>query len=462
MSDNERQPLLPDGVKKKTPLPWLQLFILLWVQLAEPITSQVIYPFVNKLVFELPISGGDPSKVGYYAGLIESLFFVTEACTVLYWSSLSDRVGRRPILLTGLFGLTLSMVAFGLSRSFTSVVIARCLAGLLNGNVGVIKSMMGELTDETNIAQGMALMPVVWSTGAIVGPMIGGWLSSPAEQYPNSFFAHVQFFTDYPYALPCFVVAAYCATAWLLTFVFLKETVIVKPVVPGAQRAPRPSIKTVLIPRVLIAVANYSLIAFLDMSLRALQPLFYTSPIALGGLAFGPSVVGSTLAAFGLVSGLWQAFAFSPIYERLGLKNVFVLSQSTFLGMFALFPLMSLAAQRAGHVNAAVWTMLAAQGVLYVIMDMGFSCAFIYVRASAPSKHLLGATNGLAQTSISVVRSVGPALSNSLFAVTAEKNLLGGSFVYVFYSVITAGALYVATPLPKSLEGYVGDREDEE
>jgi hypothetical protein len=39
----------------------------------------------------------------------------------------------------------------------------------LNGNVGVIKSMMGELTDSTNIAQGMALMPVVWSTGATVG-----------------------------------------------------------------------------------------------------------------------------------------------------------------------------------------------------------------------------------------------------------------------------------------------------
>ena len=47
--------------------------------------------------------------------------------------------------------------------------MSRCLAGLLNGNVGVIKSMMGEITDSTNIAQGMALMPVVWSTGATLG-----------------------------------------------------------------------------------------------------------------------------------------------------------------------------------------------------------------------------------------------------------------------------------------------------
>ena len=116
----------------------------------------------------------------------ESLFFVTEAFTVLQWSRWSDTVGRRPILLMGLFGLSLSMISFGMSKSYWGLVIrwgssafphlmrlntvnSRCLAGLLNGNVGVIKSMMGELTDSSNIAQGMALMPVVWSTGATVG-----------------------------------------------------------------------------------------------------------------------------------------------------------------------------------------------------------------------------------------------------------------------------------------------------
>lgn len=88
---------------------------------------------------------------------------------MLQWSSLSDRVGRKPVLLVGLFGLSLSMISFGLSKSYGALVVSRCLAGLLNGNVGVIKSMMGELSDSTNIAQVMALMPVVWSTGATVG-----------------------------------------------------------------------------------------------------------------------------------------------------------------------------------------------------------------------------------------------------------------------------------------------------
>ncbi|KAJ7910226.1 hypothetical protein B0H13DRAFT_2487893 [Mycena leptocephala] len=117
---SETTPLI---AQKCTPLPKFQLFILLWVQLAEPLTSQVIYPFINKLVGELPITGGDEEKIGYYAGLIESLFFVTEAFTVLQWSSMSDRVGRKPILLTGLFGLSLSMISFGMSKSYGALVV---------------------------------------------------------------------------------------------------------------------------------------------------------------------------------------------------------------------------------------------------------------------------------------------------------------------------------------------------
>lgn len=64
--------------KMMTPLPTLQLFILLYLQLAEPLTSTVVYPFVNQLVRETGVTGGDERKTGYYAGLIVRLrFFCT-------------------------------------------------------------------------------------------------------------------------------------------------------------------------------------------------------------------------------------------------------------------------------------------------------------------------------------------------------------------------------------------------
>lgn len=98
----------------------------------------------------------------------ESLFFVVEAMTVLQWSRASDYVGRKPILLIGLVGTIASMLSFGFSTTFLGLVISRCLTGLLNGNVGVMKSAMGDLTDATNRAEGFALMPVTWAIGCTV------------------------------------------------------------------------------------------------------------------------------------------------------------------------------------------------------------------------------------------------------------------------------------------------------
>ncbi|KAF7377951.1 MFS general substrate transporter [Mycena sanguinolenta] len=428
MTLSEDTPLL--APPKPTPLPKFQLFILLWVQLAEPLTSQVIFPFINKLVGELPITGGDEEKIGYYAGLIESLFFVTEAFTVLHWSSLSDRVGRKPVLLTGLLGLSLSMIFFGVSKSYGALVVSRCLAGLLNGNVGVIKSMMGEITDSTNIAQGMALMPIVWSTGATLGPIIGGLFSNPYDQFPNTF-GQFEFWKTYPYALPCFVIAFYCITAFLLALICLTETVEPRRLNGGGTgpvtEIRHLSLREVLTPRVITAVSNYSLLALLDIALRALQPLFYTLHIPNGGLGFSPPIVGLCLGAFGLFSGLYQATLFAPVYNRFGTKRIFVTSMITFMPMFALFPLMNLSA-RVNGVNGVTFAELTLQMILYVIMDMGFSCAFIYVRSAAPSKHSLGATNGIGQTCVSIVRAFGPAASTSLFSLSLQRNLLGGSF----------------------------------
>ncbi|CAE7170292.1 unnamed protein product [Rhizoctonia solani] len=140
---------------KTTPLPMRHLSILLLMQLSEPIAYTVIYPFIAQFVNETGITGGDGSKIGYYAGMIESIFFLTESMFTLQYGRISDRVGRRPVLLFGLFGQALSIFAVGLSKQFWQLVFSRALSGALNGNIGVMKSMVVELTDETNQAQGM-------------------------------------------------------------------------------------------------------------------------------------------------------------------------------------------------------------------------------------------------------------------------------------------------------------------
>ena len=73
---------------------------------------------------------------------------------------------------------------------------------------------------------------------------------------------------------------------------------------------------------------------------------------------------------------------------------------------------------------------------------------FIFLNTSAPNPHSLGATNGLSQTTVSIARAIGPALSTSLFSFSVEKNILGGFAVYVAFATLSGFAIYLATCLP--------------
>lgn len=206
-----------------TPLPKMQLFIVLLIQFAEPVTATVIYPFVNQFVRETGVTGGDERRVGYYAGAVESIFFIAEALTVVHWGRASDCFGRRPVILFGPLGLCLAMLGFGLSKGFWTMAIFRCLQGVFNGNIGISKTVLAELTDSTNMADVFAMMPLMWGVGSTVGPVIGGIFSRPATRWPR-LFGSMQFFRSYPYFLPCALAGLIACCSSLIAFLGLRET----------------------------------------------------------------------------------------------------------------------------------------------------------------------------------------------------------------------------------------------
>ncbi|KAK7037742.1 hypothetical protein VNI00_010703 [Paramarasmius palmivorus] len=462
--ENESTPLLHDQEnnrtkqKSKTPLPKLQIAIILLLQLCEPLTSQSIYPYINQLVSELDITGGDEKKVGYYAGLIESLFFVTEALTVLQWSRLSDRIGRKPVLLIGLAGSAVSMLCFGLQRSFWGLVIARCLTGLLNGNIGVMKSTMGDLTDQSNRAEGFSLMPVVWSVGATVGPLLGGTFARPHERFPDAFKS--QFWKDYPYFMPCLLTGSFVFVSFIVTLLFFEESA---PLKTRRQRSPSEASEVTLNPKediplplrslltwpVIISVSNYVALAFLNIAFNALLPLFLHTPIPLGGLNLPPSAIGYVLGAYGCVTGLFQAAFFAKIIHWLGERRIFINGVASFVGLFAVMPIISVFAKLWGGDYWVVWALIGCILVLAVTMDMAYGAIFMFVTASAPSRSALGATNGLSQMAVSIARAIGPAMATSMFAASVQEGWVGGYAVYIVFvvlSVLAVGGLAVRLP----------------
>jgi MFS family permease len=88
------------------------------------------------------------------------------------WGWAADHLGRRPVLLSGVLGSGVLSCLFGFSRHFWTSVALRCTWGLVN-TVGVSRTALIEIPDDSNSAQGMVLFSVVSGLGRLVGPLVG-------------------------------------------------------------------------------------------------------------------------------------------------------------------------------------------------------------------------------------------------------------------------------------------------
>ncbi|KAF2843308.1 MFS transporter [Patellaria atrata CBS 101060] len=143
----------------------------------------------------------------------------------MYWGGLSDRVGRKPVLLFGCFGTLLSLLVVGLAPNFWIALLGRILGGLLNGNIGVIQTMVGELVGDRkeHEPKAYAVMPFVWSIGTIIGPSIGGYFAEPRDNFP-SVISSKNIFAIFPYLLPNLICALMLFVSIIAGYLFLDET----------------------------------------------------------------------------------------------------------------------------------------------------------------------------------------------------------------------------------------------
>ncbi|KAK1466521.1 major facilitator superfamily transporter [Colletotrichum cuscutae] len=167
---------------------------------------------------------GMEEDAGFYAGLLISAYAVAEAITSMGWGTLSDRIGRKPVVLFGLVGVAISSLIFGFAKTYWVALLARFVGGALNGNVSVMQTMVAEMVkNPDHEPKAYAVQPFVWTLGGIIGSAMGGFLAQPAVYYP-SVFSEDGIFGRNPYLLPNLVSMAAISLAVLQGAFFLEET----------------------------------------------------------------------------------------------------------------------------------------------------------------------------------------------------------------------------------------------
>ena len=142
------------------------------------------------------------------------------------------------------------------------------------------------------------------------------------------------------------------------------------------EEKPLPLRKLLVYP-VILSISNYVVLAFLNISLSALIPLFLAMPLEIGGLDLDPPKIGYIIGLNGLGSAMFQALYFAPIVRYFGERKVFIMAISTFLPIFLSLPMINLAALMLGKQSPVVWLIVLVLLSCQAFLDMAYGRFYI-------------------------------------------------------------------------------------
>ena len=173
---------------------------------SDPSESNLLSSFIAP-IFQLAESTGhqNPKFITtvLFGGILGSIYSTLQFIFAPIWGSLSDKYGRKTLLLITISGLALSYLIWGFAGNFWILIIARFVGGVMSGNISVASAIVADVTPKEKRTSGMAIIGVAFGLGFIMGPAIGGILAQfnllnafpSLEQYGINPFSLTAFFS---------------------------------------------------------------------------------------------------------------------------------------------------------------------------------------------------------------------------------------------------------------------------
>jgi MFS transporter, DHA1 family, tetracycline resistance protein len=376
---------------------------------------------------------------GYVIGLIFAAFSAMQFVFSPIWGRISDRIGRRPVLLLSTAGAAGSYVLFavssGLEHHSTALwlmVLSRVLAGIMGGNITVAQAYIADITPPQDRSRKMGLIGMAFGLGFIFGPILGG--------------VSLKYFGN---TGPGWAAAVFCALNFLLALFILGESRQ-----PASEHvAPRPHLQewlhTLTQPKVGLLVIVFFLATFCFSCFEATLPLVVSDNFNLDIQTdeTAATTVVYLFAYCGIIGALVQGGAIGRLVKVMGEPKLIALSLVLTAASFVVLPFIKGSAQLS-------WGILVkSQGTPWVLMLGALGLLSIGTALTRPplfgllsnltAAHEQGATIGVAQGAGSLARILGPVFATALLPYYAPLPYL-----------ICAGILLVATGLVvRSLTG---------
>lgn len=307
------------------------LLTLFLVTMIDMIGFGIIIPFLTYLVQDLAEAEG-VVRVGLWVGLLMTAYSTAQFLSSPFWGSLSDRIGRRPVLMIGLVGNTVFFTAFGFSTTLMFALSMRFFAGVFNGNIAVARAYIGDVSTPKQLASRMGLIGAAFGLGFTVGPFIGGEFSNPAERW-GVFVGTV--FETHPYLLPCAIASLLSAGSLILAYYKLPESIDLEAASmrrdqrPWTQRMSSVATNSVAMLRTpsIGAIIWVSMLFIFGFTVMHSVFILYTemSP-TMGGLGFSEQDNGRIFATIGLFGILTQGVLIGPLTRRYGTRRLIPVS----------------------------------------------------------------------------------------------------------------------------------------
>ena len=345
--------------------------------------------------------------------LVAASFTLTQFLFAPVWGRLSDRIGRRPVLLVTIFGTFVGYLWLALTDSLVMLFMARAFGGAMAANIGVAHAYVADVTTPENRSRGMGRIGAAAGLGFVTGPAIGGLLAGPDPIHPD-------------FQFPFLAAAVFSAAAFSLAVFFLRETVDREA--SAAAAALNGSRITALIDA--LSRPNVGLLLLLVM----MTPFVFSGIETIlaiwteRALAWGPEQNGYVYAFMGFVAVFVQGLLIGPLTRKFGEKRLILGGAvAVFLGALWL---------PWGTGFAGVMGPL---GLIVIGVCMsGPSLSSLISQHAAV--HERGRLLGVSQSSAGLGRIMGPALSGAAFAgFGADSPFYIGAIVMIVMFTLSMG-----------------------